>query len=102
MYYLKRKVCGDMKKHRANDLFNKDALIAMLITMIFIFSYIMVVFYTYNRVETMAQDTLLQSTVSSATSFHKIIENEQTGIRRKVSSVKVHFKTAIAFKRDGV
>ena len=33
---------------------------------------------------------------------HKIIEHEQTGIRRKVSSVKVHFKTAIAFKRDGV
>ncbi len=70
-----------MKKNKSNDLFNKDALLAMLITMIFILSYIMVVFYTYNRVETMAQDTLLQSTVSSATSFHKIIENDMAQVQ---------------------
>ena len=33
---------------------------------------------------------------------HKIIDHEQTGIRSKAASVKVQFKTAIAFKRDGV
>jgi hypothetical protein len=33
---------------------------------------------------------------------HKIIDHEQSGIRRKVSAVKIHFKAAIAFKRDGV
>ncbi len=70
-----------MKKKNTNELFTKNAITSMTIVAIFILSYVLVVLYTYNRIETMAQDTLLQSAVSSAASFHKIIENDMAQIQ---------------------
>ena len=72
---------GAMKKKNTTELFTKNAITTMAIIAIFILSYVLVVLYTYNRIETMAQDTLLQSAVSSATSFHKIIENDMAQVQ---------------------
>ncbi len=81
MYYLKKGMWGTMKTKKTNELFTKNAITSMAIVAVFIFLYVLVVLYTYNRIETMAQDTLLQSAVSSATSFHKVIENDMAQVQ---------------------
>lgn len=81
LYYLKKGTWRIMKKKKLRALLTKNAITPIIIVAFSIISYVLVIVYTYNRIETMTQDTLLQSAVSSATSFHKIIENDMAQIQ---------------------